>query len=283
MHMEGDMSGLIWSQGRPERGDTVSSRRRRAGVLIGLLTFFAVLAAGDLLADTTSDQNPSAAPDPATSLPASTGMAVAGTESAGESAAESASDQWPLWNQQPAEASWSPDGSSPVWMAGRVLFAVLLVIGLVVLLLLFLRRYGIMNGASGIGAGRLQLLANLPLGPRRTVYLVRVDGIELLVASAGDGLRLLTELPSPRDTALAVAGSPLPAASGVASAGTMPAGAAPSLRAAIDRPPSVDTASGGVPTPPARTDADSQHSPFFAAFNSFLNMDASTPGCEQRS
>lgn len=86
-------------------------------------------------------------------------------------------------------------GPSLIAIIGRFIFAIAIVASLIVLSVMALRRYGLPRGALGVAGPRLELRAQLHLGPRRTIYLVRVDGSEILLGTAGDGLRLLTELP----------------------------------------------------------------------------------------
>jgi flagellar biogenesis protein FliO len=96
--------------------------------------------------------------------------------------------------------------TSTARVIGRFVFAVLLVVSLILLCVMVLRRYGLPRGALGAAGPRLELRAQLHLGPRRTVYLVRVDGTEILLGTSGDGLRLLTELPGSWAVASAGAG-----------------------------------------------------------------------------
>lgn len=85
-------------------------------------------------------------------------------------------------------AGQSSDLSGLVSMVG--LAVVLVVVAVAALRLLRGRQ----RRASGTGA--VQVLERVPLEPRRTVYLLRCRGRELLVAASEGGVRLLTELPA---------------------------------------------------------------------------------------
>jgi flagellar biogenesis protein FliO len=196
-------------------------------------------------------------------LVAVTGDARAQTEPAEPGPLAPRVEDWSLWNQSAGEPAAAETGTTPLWMAGRVILAVTLVAGLAVALLVCLKRFGVTRGASGIGAARLEMLASLALGPRRTVYLVRADGVELLLGTTGEGLGLLTELPGARDAQIApppAAGAaarsiPLDASGdgGAVGAGARARSAATSLHAG-----SVPVATGGPS--------------FLAALNEFLGQ-----------
>jgi flagellar biogenesis protein FliO len=111
-------------------------------------------------------------------------------------------------------------GTSMAAVIGRFIFAVLLVVSLILLCVMVLRRYGLPRGAMGVAGPRLELRAQLHLGPRRTVYLVRVDGSEILLGTSGDGIRLLTELPGAWAVAAATTGT-LAGTGAVAATGAM--------------------------------------------------------------
>ncbi len=172
--------------------DTTSKARR--GRYLAYSLVIACLIAGPGIADPGDS-----APPPATTANAD---GQSGDATGDQKSTDLTEADWSLWESADTPAPWQTSGTSPWWVLGRVLLALVLVGSLVILLLVLLRRYGIGSGPSGVGAPRLQLLASLSLAPRRTVYLVRVDGVELLVGTAGDGLRLLTELPGVRDAAL---------------------------------------------------------------------------------
>ena len=139
------------------------------------------------------------------------GLAL-GIAALGIAALELALGGWPAFAGDlglggPAAPESAATAISPAGLVGRLVLASALVVSLICLAVLVLRRYALPRGASGIAGPRLELIGQLHLGPRRTVYLVRIDGVEILLGTAGDGLCLLTELPGPR----ALAAEPPPA------------------------------------------------------------------------
>ena len=76
----------------------------------------------------------------------------------------------------------------------RTLFALVGVCALAFVVLSWLARRGI--GVSGrTRSGRIEVLERVALAPRTSLYVVRVDGRELLVGSGeAGGLSLITEL-----------------------------------------------------------------------------------------
>jgi flagellar biosynthetic protein FliO len=74
----------------------------------------------------------------------------------------------------------------------QMLVALALVCGLAVVLLRFgLRRF---YPGAGKGPSELQLVARLPLEPRRSVYVIEASGRRFLVGAADSALTLLAEL-----------------------------------------------------------------------------------------
>ena len=73
------------------------------------------------------------------------------------------------------------------------MMAVVLVLGLLAGSLWWLRRHGVARLAlSRQHAGRrMECLERLPLGPQHTLHLVRVGGVELLLASSPSGCALV--------------------------------------------------------------------------------------------
>lgn len=95
----------------------------------------------------------------------------------------------------------APPGTSELGLGA--LWPTLLVLGLLVAALLFVRRRGL--GAQRAGA-LLEVQAQLALSPGQTLYVVRAGDRRLLVGGAPGGLTLLTELdakPAPAPAATA--------------------------------------------------------------------------------
>jgi flagellar protein FliO/FliZ len=72
------------------------------------------------------------------------------------------------------------------------LLVLLVIVGLAVLFLYAARRAGLRPGR---GLGSIELLARLPLEPRRSVYVVRVLDQVLIIGASEAGLAKLGELP----------------------------------------------------------------------------------------
>ena len=102
----------------------------------------------------------------------------------------------------------------PAGSALRVTFALIIVVAAVFAAGWLTRR---MHGGSGTRSGALQVLAQLPLGPRERAVLVRVGSEQLLLGVANGSVRTLHVLPlaavgesSPGAAALAPANQPAP-------------------------------------------------------------------------
>lgn len=85
------------------------------------------------------------------------------------------------------------------------LLVLLVIIGLAVLFLYAARRAGL---GPGRGLGSVELLARLPLEPRRSVYVVRVLDQVLIIGASEAGLAKLGELPDSAVGALRRAEAP---------------------------------------------------------------------------
>jgi flagellar protein FliO/FliZ len=79
------------------------------------------------------------------------------------------------------------------------LLALLVIVGLAALFLYAARRAGL---GPGRGLGSIELLARLPLEPRRSVYVVRVLDQVLIIGASEAGLAKLGELPESAAVAL---------------------------------------------------------------------------------
>ena len=78
--------------------------------------------------------------------------------------------------------------------AGRALLSLLLVVALIVVLGAVLKGRGL---AGGTAHGAIEVRAQLPLGPRDRVVVLRVGSEELLVAVSPAGVRTLHVLAAP--------------------------------------------------------------------------------------
>ena len=97
-------------------------------------------------------------------------------------------------------------GATPGVDAGRALLSLLLVVALIVVLGALLKGRSFAGGAA---RGAIEVRAQLPLGPRERVVVLRVGTEELLVAVSPAGVRKLHVL-----------AAPLPATPEVVEAGT---------------------------------------------------------------
>lgn len=79
------------------------------------------------------------------------------------------------------------------------LLVVLVIVALAALVLAVARRGGL---GQGRGLGAIELLARLPLEPRRSVYVVRVLDQVLIIGASEAGLSKLGELPESAVSAL---------------------------------------------------------------------------------
>jgi flagellar biosynthetic protein FliO len=77
---------------------------------------------------------------------------------------------------------------------GEMLVGSLLVLGLVCLAAWLIVRFGTRRLWPARGAGALEVLARMPLEPRRSLYVVEVGGKTLLVGTSEMGLAVLSEL-----------------------------------------------------------------------------------------
>jgi flagellar biosynthetic protein FliO len=62
----------------------------------------------------------------------------------------------------------------------------------------FVRRYskGLLSGKGRL----ITVLETVPLGPRKMLHLIEVGPKKILISSTADSIRLLTELPSTRES-----------------------------------------------------------------------------------
>jgi flagellar protein FliO/FliZ len=118
--------------------------------------------------------------------------------------------------QRPGSAAMAPVGErqpftgAPVTGQGAPVSAVgtgNLVLGLLFLLLLVIGAWWLVRRMGGLqfhgGAGAMQVLAALPVGPRERVVLVSVGGQQLLLGVAPGRVSLLMKLEEPLETATA--------------------------------------------------------------------------------
>lgn len=85
------------------------------------------------------------------------------------------------------------------------LLVLMVIVGLAALFLVAARRAGL---GPGRGLGSIELLARLPLEPRRSVYVVRVLDQVLIIGASEAGLAKLGELPESAAAALRVTEAP---------------------------------------------------------------------------
>ncbi|MFO1406060.1 MAG: flagellar biosynthetic protein FliO [Steroidobacteraceae bacterium] len=90
-----------------------------------------------------------------------------------------------------AAVAASPDGVD----VGRALLSLLMVVALILALGLVLR--GRVPGGAAAARGAIEVRAQLPLGPRERLVVVRVGGEELLLGVSPAGLRTLHVLGAP--------------------------------------------------------------------------------------
>lgn len=81
---------------------------------------------------------------------------------------------------------------------GEMLVGSLLVLGLVCLVAWLVVRIGTRRFWSPRGGGVLEVVARVPLEPRRSLYVVEVAGKTLLVGTSEMGLSVLSELDADR-------------------------------------------------------------------------------------
>jgi len=87
------------------------------------------------------------------------------------------------------------------------LLVLLVIVALAALVLIVARRAGL---GQGRGLGSIELIARLPLEPRRSVYVVRVLDQVLIIGASEAGLSKLGELP---ESAVSALRGPEPSAS----------------------------------------------------------------------
>jgi flagellar biosynthetic protein FliO len=99
---------------------------------------------------------------------------------------------------------------------GEMLVGSLLVLGLVCLAAWVVVRFGVRRMWGPRGGGVLDVIARVPLEPRRSLYVVDVGGKVLLVGTSEMGLNVLSELD--RDAVKPIASEPRPSARSFAEA-----------------------------------------------------------------
>ncbi len=80
-------------------------------------------------------------------------------------------------------------------LAVKFISSLAVVLGLLALMLFALRRLS--NRAGGGETAAIRVLASRALGVKKTVFMVQVPGRILVLAVAGDAIRLLTEIDDP--------------------------------------------------------------------------------------
>jgi flagellar biosynthetic protein FliO len=91
----------------------------------------------------------------------------------------------------------SPTGASEAAVGGgygEMLVGSLLVLGIVCLAAWVVVRFGVRRMWGPRGGGVLDIIARVPLEPRRSLYVVEVGGKVLLVGTSEMGLNVLSEL-----------------------------------------------------------------------------------------
>jgi len=81
---------------------------------------------------------------------------------------------------------------------GELLVGSLLVLGLICVVAFVIVRIGTRRLWGGRGGGVLDVVARMPLEPRRSLYVVEVAGKTLLVGTSEMGLSVLSELDAER-------------------------------------------------------------------------------------
>ncbi len=81
----------------------------------------------------------------------------------------------------------------------QVAGSMLLLLGVLVLALYLLKRYGPKAGLGVFGRGDMKLEGQLPLGPRRSVVVVRYLNKRLVLGVTETSINLLTEMESGHD------------------------------------------------------------------------------------
>ncbi|TJZ72909.1 flagellar biosynthetic protein FliO [Chitiniphilus eburneus] len=79
---------------------------------------------------------------------------------------------------------------------GQTLFALLVVLGLIVLGAWFLRRFSLLPNAGG---GRLRVVSGVLVGGKERVVIVEVEGSWLVLGVTSQSINLLHTLPRPDD------------------------------------------------------------------------------------
>jgi flagellar biogenesis protein FliO len=135
------------------------------------------------------DTQPAATSQPAASQPAATSQPAEADAGSG--------DGRPIKSSKPL--TFSNQDTGP-WGHLAAAVGVVLAVGVVGLIVVrkVLPRLGVVPAR---GARRMSVLEVLHLGQRRGLYLVRVDGRELLVGDSPSGLSLLTEVEAARQAA----------------------------------------------------------------------------------
>jgi flagellar biosynthetic protein FliO len=83
------------------------------------------------------------------------------------------------------------------WIAARVCFFLALIAAAIVLLAWLIKRFGLV-GRSKMGGGSMDLLESLPLGPQRTILMVRVKDAVFLLGQTQSQITLLDKVDGER-------------------------------------------------------------------------------------
>jgi flagellar protein FliO/FliZ len=131
------------------------------------------------------------------STPLDGGTAASGVPAAGPASPDAATTTTSAHAGVPAPTPQSPATAGSL---GGAVFALVLVVGLILLLSWLARRVPGLGGSTGGANPALRIVGSLALGPRDRLVVVDVGGTQLLLGVGAGGTRTLHALDAPLPT-----------------------------------------------------------------------------------